>query len=273
MQPWRFYNSRQIPGRSSTRCSGCRIGPKPRSSAFTLIELLVVIAVIAILSSILLPALRHAKEYAKRTVCFSNLRQTGIALQCYLITEDGRVPSSSCHLSDPTQFWLYILTQYTQEDLLFHCPSDRKEHPFLDWENLPDPIPSDCRWSSYALNPLLDRDTLYQNGQFNKVSNVRSPRYCIWIHEAPDSWTNQDHGHPEMWFGNIDLAKGDVAWNRHNRRKDSSQPGGFDGISNYLFLDGHAEGLPILETYDKEGHCCWMPDSAPTWPDFLYNMF
>lgn len=245
---------------------------RPGRGAFTLIELLVVIAVLGILMSVLLPALRKAKQAAQKVVCLSNLRQTGIALQCYLMTEDGRLPSSSCHLSDPTEFWLYILTQYTQEDLLFRCPSDRSEHPFLDWNSLRDPIPPDYRWSSYGLNPLLDRDSTYHQNDFNKVANVRNPRYCIWIYESPESWTSEDHCHPEFWMGNLDLAKGDVGWNRHNRRTDSTQPGGYDGISSYLFLDGHAETLPILQTYDVEGHCYWLPDSAPTWPVWLYNM-
>jgi len=242
-------------------------------SGFTLIELLVVIAILGLLMSVLLPALRKAKQSAQKLVCFSNMRQTGIALNCYLFTEDGRLPSSSCHLSDPTQFWLYILAQYTNEDMLFHCPADRSKHPFLDWENLPKPIPPDYRWASYALNPLMDRNSMYHKGKFNKVSNIRNPRYSIWIFESPDSWTSQDHCHPEFWMGNLDLAKADVGWNRHNRRTDSTQSGGYDGMSNYLFLDGHAETLPILKTYDKEAHCYWLPDTAPGWPEWLRNMF
>lgn len=242
-------------------------------AGFTLIELLVVIVIISILLSVLIPSLRKVRESARRTICYSNLRQTGTALACYLMTEGGRLPSSSHSIREPRQYWLYVLTQYTQEKLLFQCPSDRREHPFLDWENLPDPIPDDVRWSSYATNYLLDQNSPYRNGEFNRIAAVRHPDYCIWIHEAPDSWTCQDHGHPEQWFGNIDLAKGDVAWNRHDKRKDSSQTGGYDGRSNYLFLDGHTETLFLKQTYDKNGHCYWFPDSAPTWPDWLYKMF
>jgi len=224
----------------------------PMRFGFTLVELLVVIAIIAVLMGILLPALGRARQQARKIACLGNMRQMGIALQAYLPDNAYRLPPSSCNLSNPNQYWLRLLCQYTGENLLLRCPADLAKG-FIDW-NIPlDKQPGDLRWSSFALNSLLDPRCPYNRGRYNNTMNVRRPGYCIYVSESPSSWTNYDHVHPENW-GSIDEAKGQVAWDRHLK------------TSNYLFVDGHAENLTIEQTWRWPGQCLWFPDSAPGWP-------
>jgi prepilin-type N-terminal cleavage/methylation domain-containing protein/prepilin-type processing-associated H-X9-DG protein len=66
--------------------------PPTTRRGFTLVELLVVIGIIAVLVAILLPALNKAREAARITQCASNMRQIGIALTAYAVSNKGWVP-------------------------------------------------------------------------------------------------------------------------------------------------------------------------------------
>ena len=130
-------------------------GNRRQASGFTLIELLVVVSIIALLVSILLPALSSAREQAKRVVCASNQHQIGIGILLYAEDNVGLVPP--CNIS--SQYMPYLVydsqwqqkynlgrlyTKYVPNQEMYYCPSAKNRyHSFntLDnpWWDLWDP--------------------------------------------------------------------------------------------------------------------------------------
>ncbi|MCC7349007.1 MAG: type II secretion system protein [Phycisphaerales bacterium] len=97
-----------------------------RIKGFTLVELLVVIGIIALLISMLLPALGKARESAKRAACASNLRQVGLLWQMYANEHKGFFPDHGIGFGN----WTLITpdlhdifdNQYKFNHRAFYCP-------------------------------------------------------------------------------------------------------------------------------------------------------
>ena len=96
-------------------------------AGFTLIELLTVIAIIAILATILVPAVSSSKERGRRVYCQNNLGQLGKALVLYADANKDYFPSTTA--DEAASLWDTALLPYVGDATnLFKCPSD----PYLD---------------------------------------------------------------------------------------------------------------------------------------------
>lgn len=227
-------------------------------SAFTLVELLVVIGIIALLISVLLPALSKARRDANRTKCLSNIRSMQISQSLYASENRGYLVQAGmghggAHANEELT-WFNVLQRYGSNSLVPRCPSDTS--PF--WET---PITTGgsaaLRRTSYGINDFLDRDLcpwgpgfspVPTGGLYVKISQVRRTSVTIQFLEMAQlgDFAAADHPHIENWAGTnvpASAAKG-AQINAH-----STAAPAWDSVANWGFLDGHAESLRFSEVF------------------------
>jgi prepilin-type N-terminal cleavage/methylation domain-containing protein/prepilin-type processing-associated H-X9-DG protein len=233
-----------------------RLAPVLRG--FTLIELLVVVAVISILTAILLPALRNAKEKGKQAVCVNNLRQIHLGLSLYATDWDDRIPpvgSWGCgngpwfsHLGRAGYLGSAEPWTSGQRWKVMRCPAEGRPRqslvrtPYYDYISGPSSTPDNPAGgvaSSYTLNWYVSHYNYcdgYRKGFFAGPEDGRreTAPFVTDCQDFGDGWVLQfflDIHSPSRW-DYIGSNTGFYHSFRHSGRR-----------ANMLYMDGHVEAV------------------------------
>lgn len=217
---------------------------------FTLIELLVVVAIIAILASLLFPALKQAKQQALQTACASNLRQVGQTIFAYAGDWDGFMPPSG---NISWAYWTHTLNKGGYLSASFSaynpqngwaasgilvCPVAARHRTFS------------ANGGSYGIN---FSHIGYLNNVFTAPNFARLRGSLLMLAEPCDHLfslnTNEENLRPAYIYcpcrGNWGNLLGDWQPKASPVRHPSTR-------SNVCFTDGHMESLRWQELYEQK---------------------
>lgn len=243
-----------------------------KQRAFTLIELLVVIAIIALLMSILMPALAKVRKQAKAIVCQANLRQWGFVLDFY--ADDNY----SYFMPGEQPFeWMELAEPYYKEDEMRFCPVAKKNpNPGSDnWGDTFETWEWDRFMGSYGINEFLFNPPVGQSQQWGhptdwnwRTKNVQRayeiPAFadCLWVGGAPH-YSDEPPAFEGEWHHSFS----------HNMKRFCLSRHGY-GI-NMLFLDWSVDTVRLKSLWRMR----WNKDPEydmdpplPVWPDWMNSL-
>jgi prepilin-type processing-associated H-X9-DG protein/prepilin-type N-terminal cleavage/methylation domain-containing protein len=217
-----------------------------RTNIFTLIELLIVIAIIAILASMLLPALNQARAKAHAISCTSNQKQLGLSISMYLNDYENLLYANSYDAYATYKTSLVKGGYITKDSLIFGCPSAPVYKPPFANDTIFNNIGYGFRW--YAM-------VSYEHGYLKSSNNIcglnakriSSPA-AFWL--LGDSLAANYLISP--WCQIASLHHSTCAMRHSNR-------------ANFLFLDGHVAAMEPREFYDNVKD--YTADHATYWVD------
>ena len=220
---------------------------KYEQKGFTLIELLVVIAIIALLLSILLPALQAVKDLAKDVYCMNNLNQLGKVVQVYASENDQLIPRNA----GSGVIWIIAFAPYLGEEM-----ENKSDYYNIDVYNCPK-FPVKEQTLDYILS---NWDNTPNGGQIigpSKITEYRNPSVkCYMADHAAPTYTNPD-GSPGTRNRPIFTEGGNLAGtNLMDMWKPDHLPSSANANqwrvsgerhkktgSNHMFYDGHADWI------------------------------